>query len=118
MPWSVAVDRSPTHRDRLYLAVDGWWQRRLGTPDPALQSPRGGLFLLTSDDGAESWRAAATITDAPPSVDAATPAIAVNRDGVVGVAWYNTRRDPRGECFDLYFTASLDGGATFCPMPA
>lgn len=115
MPWSVAVDRSRAHRDRLYLAVDGWWQRRSGAPDPALQSPRGGLFLLISDDGGESWRAAATITDAPPGADAATPAIAVNRDGVVGVAWYDTRRNPRGECFDLYFTASLDGGATFLP---
>ena len=32
-----------------------------------------------------------------------------------GAAWYDTRRDPRGECFDIYFIASFDGGATFLP---
>jgi hypothetical protein len=42
-----------------------------------------------------------------------TPAIAVSAAGVVGLAWYDTRRDPRGECFDVYFSASLDGGRTF-----
>jgi hypothetical protein len=111
MPWSVAVDRSPSHRDRLYLAVDGSWQRR-GGGRPA---PGKGLFLLISDDGGESWRTAGTVTDAPAGANAETPAIAVNREGTVGVAWYDTRRDPRGECYDLYFTASLDGGATFLP---
>jgi hypothetical protein len=116
MPWSVAADPSPLHRDRLYLAVDGRWQRqRSETPGVAVQGSRGGLFLLVSDDGAESWRSAVTLSDAPPGADAATPALAVNREGVVGVAWYDTRRDPRGECFDLYFTASRDGGATFLP---
>jgi hypothetical protein len=116
MPWSVAADPSPLHRDRLYLAVDGRWQRqRSATSGAAVPGSRGGLFVLISDDGAESWRSAGTLSDAPPGADAATPAIAINRDGVVGVAWYDTRRDPRGECFDLYFTASLDGGATFLP---
>ncbi|PYQ64967.1 MAG: hypothetical protein DMF53_06405 [Acidobacteria bacterium] len=111
MPWAVAVDRSTRHRDRLYLAVDGSWQRR-GTGPPA---PGKGLFLLISDDGGESWRTAGTVTDAPAGANAETPAIAVNREGVVGVAWYDTRRDPTESCYDLYFSASLDGGATFLP---
>lgn len=37
---------------------------------------------------------------------AETPAVVVNRDGVVGVAWYDTRHDRQGLCFDLYFSAS------------
>src|SRR5262249_9495311 len=49
-----------------------------------------------------------------------TPAIAVNKDGVVGVAWYDGRNDPSTiksifRCQDIYFTASLDGGETFLP---
>ncbi|HKR12575.1 MAG TPA: sialidase family protein [Pyrinomonadaceae bacterium] len=49
-----------------------------------------------------------------------TPAMAVNKDGVVGVVWYDGRNDPstiKGtfRCQDIYFTASLDGGATFLP---
>lgn len=118
MPWAVAVDRSATHRDRLYLAVDGSWQRRAGAAPAASAASAAsgpGLFLLTSDDGGETWKAGGTVTDAPPGANAETPAVAVNRDGVVGVAWYDTRHDPRGECYDLFFTASLDGGATFLP---
>lgn len=111
MPWAVAVDRSSKHRDRLYLAVDGSWQRRVTGP-PA---PGKGLFLLISDDGGESWRTAGTVTDAPAGANAETPAIAINREGTVGVAWYDTRRNPTESCYDLYFSASLDGGVTFLP---
>jgi hypothetical protein len=34
---------------------------------------------------------------------------------VVGVAWYDRRDDPTRRCWKQYFTASLDGGATFLP---
>jgi hypothetical protein len=115
MPWSVAADRSAAHRDRLYLAVDGSWRRRRREGEAAPAASGRSLFLLTSDDGGETWKAGGTVTGAPPGANAETPAVAVNRDGVVGVAWYDTRHDPRGECYDLFFTASLDGGATFLP---
>ena len=46
--------------------------------------------------------------------------MAVNKDGIVGVVWYDGRNDPspiKGSfrCQDIYFTASLDGGETFLP---
>jgi len=41
-----------------------------------------------------------------------TPSIAVNKDDVIGVSWYEIH--PKN-CFDVYFTASLDGGKTFLP---
>jgi hypothetical protein len=49
-----------------------------------------------------------------------TPAIAVNKDGVVGIAWYDARNEKMKfkqifQCLDVYFTASLDGGETFLP---
>jgi hypothetical protein len=56
-----------------------------------------------------------SLADAPRGANYETPAIAVNEGGVVGVAWYDTRRDPRGKCFEIYFSASLDGGTTFLP---
>jgi len=114
MPWAAAVDRSLLHHDRLYLAVDGAWRRRQG-PAESAPPPWGSLFVMISDDAGRTWRTGGTVSDGPPTADAATPAPAVNAGGVVGVAWYDTRRDPAGECFDLYFTASLDGGATFLP---
>ena len=115
MPWSVAVDRSARHRDRLYLVVDGYWERGGGKPEPERPLPLGGLSVLISDDRGVSWRAAGRISDAPPGANQETPVIAVNKDGIVGVAWYDTRHDPKGECFDLYFSASLDDGTTFLP---
>jgi hypothetical protein len=43
------------------------------------------------------------------------PAIAVNNKGVVGIAWYDTRRGTTNTCFDLFFSASLDGGESYLP---
>jgi hypothetical protein len=42
------------------------------------------------------------------------PSIAVNRDGMVGVAWCD-RRDNTDSGWWMRFTASLDGGKTFLP---
>jgi hypothetical protein len=43
------------------------------------------------------------------------PTITVNRDGVVGVLWYDRREHPDNLGWDARFTASLDGGVTFLP---
>jgi hypothetical protein len=44
------------------------------------------------------------------------PSVAVNRDGVVGVCWYDTRDVPAAKSgWDLRFRASLDGGDTWLP---
>ena len=71
--------------------------------------------------------------DAPapgsPLDDRMIPVVEVNRDGVVGVAWYDRRRDDTRRCWELFFTSSSDGGETFganvtvatapsCPPPA
>jgi hypothetical protein len=49
-----------------------------------------------------------------------TPVMTVNKNGVVGVAWYDGREDSRGflgylRCQNMFFTSSLDGGKTFSP---
>jgi hypothetical protein len=43
------------------------------------------------------------------------PVVAVNREGVVGIMWYDRRDVADGMGWDLRFTASLDGGETFLP---
>lgn len=51
------------------------------------------------------------------------PAVAVNKDGVVGVIWHDRRngtadehrKDLSNECSEVFFSASLDGGRTFLP---
>ena len=39
-------------------------------------------------------------------------ALAVNKHGAVGVAWVDGRHGTGRECYDVYFSASLDGGST------
>jgi hypothetical protein len=41
--------------------------------------------------------------------------VAVSRDGVLGVAWFDDRLTNDGRGYDVYFAASLDGGQTFLP---
>lgn len=100
---SLAADASGRpSRDRLYLVCTN--------------RARDGVLVHHSADRGETWsapvRADSTGGDV---VFRRTPSIAVNKDGVVGVTWYERRREAGGECQHLNFTASLDGGKTFLP---
>jgi hypothetical protein len=41
------------------------------------------------------------------------PMLAVNKDGTVGIAWFDARNAPHTDGYDVYFSASTDGGQTF-----
>ncbi|MGH7730473.1 MAG: sialidase family protein [Candidatus Eiseniibacteriota bacterium] len=100
---TLAVDTSAGRfRNRLYLVCT---------------KPGGnGIYLHSSGDGGERWSNPVRVDRPGDENDLRrTPGLAVNRDGVVGIAWYDRRDDPDRRCQHLYFTASLDGGATFLP---
>ncbi len=76
-------------------------------------------FARSVDRGA-TWSAPFTLSEQASSqrdgdYDATIPTVAVNRDGIVGVAWYDTRgaSDRAGRAYR--FRASRDGGLTWCP---
>jgi Neuraminidase (sialidase) len=69
-----------------------------------------GVLVQRSDDGGESWTEPLRLNHRD-TADSHTPSIAVNKDGVIGLSWYE-RHD---KCLDIYFTASLDSGQTFLP---
>jgi len=100
---TLAVDGSAGRfRDRLYFVCS--------TPE------RNGTYLYFSGDGGERWSDAVRVDRQTEANDQRrNPAVAVNREGVVGVAWYDRRDDPARQCQHMYFSASLDGGATFLP---
>jgi hypothetical protein len=90
-------------------------------------SEPAGLRLRRSDDGGVRW---SKPTEVPVLRAGPIPhvAVAVSSRGVLGVAWIQgepgsegrrKRRDePREEKWDLYFTASVDGGESFAtPVP-
>ena len=41
------------------------------------------------------------------------PALAVNRDGTVGILWFDTRETGSRDTYHVYFSASTDGGETW-----
>ena len=79
------------------------------------------VLLHYSSDRGEQWTKPIRVNQGSgPSPYVRTPSVTVNRDGVVGVAWYDGRNGGaryRREfiCQEIYFTASLDGGKTFLP---
>ncbi len=102
-PTFLAADTSSgPFQDRLYKLCEGDEQRS--------------ILLAYSTDHGEVW-SAATPLEPPASEDGSRsePQVAVNGQGVVGVAWMDGRDDPSGRCYAPYFAASVDGGLTFGP---
>jgi hypothetical protein len=96
------------YADRLYAA----WQD--------IDSTGSSQLLLTwSADRGTTWSdplpvdptGAAAGKGSP--VQQGVPMVAVNRDGVLGVAWFDGRGAKDGKGYDVYFGASLNGGRSF-----
>lgn len=109
----VAADTSSASRfrDNIYIV----WQD--------IRSGAANIWLIKSADKGLTWSVPKQLNDnhtsqgGPPDYRV-TPVVAVNKDGVVGVAWYDYRDDPSHICWRQYFTASTDGGETFLPNVA
>jgi hypothetical protein len=107
---TLAVDTSRgAHRGRLFVT---WADYATG---------RGQILLTHSDDSGNSWSAPRVVNDDSASrspnggPDHSMATIAVNRDGVVGVMWYDRRDFPDKNGYMPRFAASLDGGVRFTP---
>lgn len=75
-----------------------------------------GTYLQFTDDRGEKWSDPVRVDQGNTgNADAQIPSIAVNKDGVVGITWFDMRNDQNRKCYDLYFAVSLDGGKTFQP---
>jgi hypothetical protein len=109
LPMMTADGSTGRFKDRLYVV---WPDYRAGHTD---------IFICSSRDGGKTWSSPRRVNDAPEprdqaeAVDHFMPNVAVNREGVLGVIWYDrrNRRDNMG--WEVRFTASEDGGETFLP---
>lgn len=106
----VAADASEgPFRDRLYAV----W--------PDLRSGRSEILLSYSADSGHTWSRPRVMNDDPRHArpdsgrDALHGMVAVNKDGVVGVMWYDRRDNPDNLGWTVRFRASTDGGETFGP---
>jgi hypothetical protein len=83
-----------------------------------IRGPRTGrgVFFAKSEDGGRRWTAPTRLADtADGDRQQHVPTVAAAADGTIATFWVDYRNDPRGECSDVYFRASLDTGATWLP---
>lgn len=73
-----------------------------------------GIYALFLDSTGQPWSSETRIDHNEQSEKVLrTAAIAINRDGVVGIVWVDRRNDRELKKNDIYFTVSVDGGKTF-----
>ncbi len=110
VPVSLAVDRTEgPFKDRLYVV---WGDT---------QNFRSQIFVAHSADKGKTWTKPEVVTDdrARPGTEEGPndiePVVTVNKDGVVGLMWYDRRDNPKNEGYWPRFSASMDGGDTWFP---
>lgn len=76
--------------------------------------PDADTLVTYSRDG-QTWSEPRVVHDDGPASgdDQFMPAVAVGPDGTVDLVFYDTRFDPETHLFDLLYTYSVDGGATW-----
>jgi hypothetical protein len=106
---SVAVDQSGgPHRGSVYMA---WDDRQFGAGMH--------IYFARSTDGGVQWSAPVQIDSGNVSGngnDAWEPALSADAStGAITLSWYDRRDDPNNKLYRLYYTQSVDGGASFLP---
>jgi hypothetical protein len=98
-PVTIADNQSRAYRDNLYMV----WSDSTDVPK---------IVFSRSTDRGQTWSKPTAITDASPAWQF-KPTIAVNKKGVVGITWMDTRAASDRSKYDIYFAASTDGGQSF-----
>src|SRR5215469_11154087 len=76
------------------------------------------ILLHRSTDGGRTWVVPVSVFESSGSQQQRTPMIAVNRNGVVGVSWFedriqNDNSSNATHCVELLFSSSVNGGTSF-----
>ncbi|MDP4220235.1 MAG: T9SS type A sorting domain-containing protein [Bacteroidota bacterium] len=93
----------------------GWMYVCYARPSSADGKSDLDIFLQRSTDDGESWSAPIRVNDDPAGngKDQLSPALVVNPDGVIAIAYYDRRDDPNNLFVNTYCAISYDGGFTF-----
>jgi hypothetical protein len=71
------------------------------------------IFFTKSTNGGLSWTTPIRVNDDTATNDQFHPWMAVKSDGTIDVVWYDKRNSANDDQWDVYFTKSTDGGASF-----
>jgi len=122
-PQLTADTANAAYRDRLYAV----WEDGNAAPEPGVPGPGRVLFAFSQDKG-QTWIGPTILSEQPAQGNAGygayMPCLAVNKDGVVAVTWYDRRGlhtfpGPRApyyapEC-NVRIRVSPDGGDAWSP---
>jgi BNR repeat-like domain len=101
-PSFAADTHSVRYHGRLYVA---WNDRRNGANRI--------LFSYSGDQG-KTWSVQRMVgPSVPPRIAQYQAKIEVNNEGTIGVMWFQTTTAKDQDRYDLYFSASVDGGESF-----
>jgi len=106
LPMLAADPGSPVYGDHVYAV---WADMQAGGTC---------VRLAVSKDKGVTWSRPILLSEQndKQSYEAFLPSVAVNKAGVVGVSWYDTRRIPLDQAgWDVRFCVSRDGGDTWQP---
>lgn len=113
----LAVDNSSSStKGNIYCTWHDGRNKSQGDPAGIEGKYRFGDILFSkSTDGGNTWSAPKRVNDDPitKKVDQFMPAIAVAKNGTVGVLFYDRRKDSRNFLIDVYYAKSTNAGATW-----
>jgi len=73
----------------------------------------GDVFMVRSDDGGKTWARPKRVNDDGTNTFQFFPAISVDPNGVIHIMWGDFRDDKSEKRFNIYYSRSEDGGATW-----